>query len=1059
MHKLGTYLPPVAAFVLAVWLAHLHVLAVLDRERREAWAGAEAVCAAKAREAARLLDSLVRVTGVMGGLLALDIIDESRFPVSAGALLAAYPGVESVGIAPEGVLAFIHPRRGHEQAIGADLLREQGLTRGGAESARTHASVLSGPERMASGQDGFLARTPVYTGAAGGEAFWGFATAVMSVEALVNLSGLEALHRQGYLYRLEKAGGEDGFQPLAGTAAGGNAAEASLQMSGVRLRLLVEPMAGADSPGRHLWVYGFALAAGAAVGFWLHRTRARPLMLAAKADRKAAALKKSNACLSREVKARKLAADELQAAGRFARDMFENSPAVKLLVDPMALTVVDANPAAERFYGHTRQELSGKPIAEINASSPEEIGRAMARAVRGMGGPFAARHALASGEVRDVEIYSGPVRKSGKTLLHSTVVDVTGRGGTQARPCATLDAVMDGVDAAILLFDAEGRIRTASRGFAGMFETTPDAARGLSLLDLTHPGDREASRAMHAALKPGQTGSVAVRKRFLRANGESFWGQVTVTPLPEGQGAGSLAVITDLTALLEAQEAANAADAAKSRFLAAVNHEIRTPLNALMGLTELTLKEGVGKRQRTNLEKALDAGRTLLGVVQSLLDCSSLADGRVELVREPFRLEDVLDAVRERFGPPARAKGLRFRAAGEGLPGQALLGDAVRLEQVLANLTDNAVKFTANGEVAVAARSSPKERGQALVTFTVADTGPGLTPEEFGRLRQPFAQADASLSREHCGMGLGLFAASELVTLMGGELSARPTPGGGLTAAFSVVLPVVSEDRAQGLDDLMDMAELTRGLKVAAVLVVDDNPYGRDTASAMLSSAGMGVTLASSGPQALEAIGRERFDAVLLDLQMPGMDGFETFRAIRALEQGKDLPVIAFTGRVLNEDRRRCFEAGMNDYLEKPLSPAALFAALRQINPGGVRKGGEMATALNSAKALTLLLGNTALYARLLGGFTCEYGDAAARMRELVDEGRMSEGAILAHSIKGLAANLGGEILASAAFALEIALREGDAQKGRDLLPAFIASLEEFSALAGAKAAGLAGRQ
>lgn len=388
-----------------------------------------------------------------------------------------------------------------------------------------------------------------------------------------------------------------------------------------------------------------------------------------------------------------------------------------------------------------------------------------------------------------------------------------------------------------------------------------------------------------------------------------------------------------------------------------------------------------------------------------------------------------------------------------------VIGDALRLEQVLGNLLENALAFTSAGRVELSVQASqPGGTGRIEYEFRVTDTGIGMARESLEKLFKPFAQADAELSRTVGGIGLGLSIARRLVEAMGGRLEAESASGQGSSFHFAVDLPLADEAEQDAACPILESVdELARGLEGMRVLVVDDNDLGRHTALEMLRQARIDAMGAASGPTALAMLAEESFDVVLLDIQMPGMDGYATFKAIRDIPSCRDLPVIALTGHATDEDRLRALEAGMDDHLGKPLGSSSLFAALRQHRPRAVSLDADSLPVLNSAQALGLLMGNQTLYARLLAGFVREYEAAASSLAGLLAGGRTGEAEVLAHSVKGLAANLGGEQLAEAARVLEERLRAAGDSGREEALAAFSQALERFTVQARAEVARIGG--
>jgi signal transduction histidine kinase/ActR/RegA family two-component response regulator len=379
--------------------------------------------------------------------------------------------------------------------------------------------------------------------------------------------------------------------------------------------------------------------------------------------------------------------------------------------------------------------------------------------------------------------------------------------------------------------------------------------------------------------------------------------------------------------LRQAQAESEAANQAKSRFVAMVSHELRTPMNAVIGFTGLALRADSNARRLEYLQHIESASNTLLRLVNHVLDLSKIEAGKIQLQPRNFSLDSVTERLMVLVGSQASAKKLGIRTQCDPAVPAILRGDDQRLEQVLMNLLGNAVKFTETGEVTLDIRLQSRTAHEAMLEFVVRDTGIGLSDAQRARLFQPFVQADVSTARRFGGTGLGLAISRQLVELMGGRIEARAAPGGGsefrFTALFGIGdVPDRDQDRQLSTDH--------RGqLKGVRVLLAEDHPLNRKLIHELLDGSGAILDLAENGEQAIAATRSTRYDVLLMDVQMPVVDGLEATRAIRRLPGLEALPIIAMTANALDQDRAECLEAGMNDFLPKPIDAQHLYDKLR----------------------------------------------------------------------------------------------------------------------------------
>jgi hypothetical protein len=507
----------------------------------------------------------------------------------------------------------------------------------------------------------------------------------------------------------------------------------------------------------------------------------------------------------------------------------------------------------------------------------------------------------------------------------------------------------------VKLVDTEGRLVQMNPAGLGMIEASSlEQVAGLSIVDLVAPEDRQAFVDFHQRVINGQ--SCMLEFAIIGLNGARRTMESHAVPIQVAGEVAHLAVTRDITArkqsereldsyrnhleslvkartaeLHSAKDAAEAASRAKSTFLANMSHELRTPLNGITGMIRLARARMADEKGRDQLDKAKFAADHLLSVINDILDISKIEADRLVLETTDFRLAPVFDNIVSLLGEKAQAKGLELHThIPPDLLSQAFSGDPLRLGQVLINLAANAVKFTDHGSITIRVIARESSQDAALLRFEVIDTGIGFGPEDKARIFSAFEQADSSMTRKYGGTGLGLAISKRLVGLMGGKIDVDSTSGQGSNFWFEINLPksavtLADQDKAEVELHASQILRLHQGKRI---LLVEDEAVNLEVARGMLEHVGLTVDVANDGEQAVQRARRDDYALILMDIQMPVMNGISATRAILAESKNQQTPIIAMTANVFTEDRINCLDAGMKDYLAKPFHPDHLYQTL-----------------------------------------------------------------------------------------------------------------------------------
>jgi two-component system sensor histidine kinase/response regulator len=868
------------------------------------------------------------------------------------------------------------------------------------------------------------------------------------------------------------------------------------------------------------------------------------------------------------------------------------------------------NPAACRMVGYSSDEFEGKELhslihyAHEDGSPYPREDCPMQLSISGGTASHVDSEVLwrKDGTSFPVAYSSYPIHKDG-TVVGSVITfeDITDRrqaenalSESERRTRTILETAIEGV----LLVDNDAAILIANPALCGILGRTQEEIIGCHVFDFVDEENRLILDAELEKRKQGKSGAYEICLK--RSDGTNVPCLFNATPFLDEKGTkkGSFALVTDITArklaeeqVHRAKEIAEEATKAKSDFLANMSHEIRTPMNAVIGMAHLALQTELTPKQTDYLTKIQRSAHSLLGIINDILDFSKIEAGKLEMESVDFSLDEVLDNVSTVVGVKVHEKELEFLMdTSQDVP-LALVGDPLRLGQVLINLCNNAVKFTEEGEIVVSAKLVDRQDESVMLQFSVRDTGVGLTEEQKGKLFQAFSQADMSTTRKYGGTGLGLTISKRLVNLMGGEIWVESEAGKGSefiftakfglagkfsrkrlepsvdlrgmrvlvvddnassreilqslleTMSFEVTVAASAEEgiaelekeantrpyrlilmdwkmpgmdgikatelikslpslpqkpkviiaTAYGREEVMqrsdkagvdgfllkpvgqsvlfdsimiafgketqepeavaqvsgrDEEELQK-IRGAMVLLAEDNEINQQVAEEILQQAGLAVRIANNGREAVEMVKAGNFDAVLMDIQMPVMGGFEATQEIRKDERFKDLPIIAMTAHAMAGDREKSVEAGMNDHVTKPIDPNQLISVLTKwIKPGHWETSDGATDSSSESKksedvlppelpgisiesGLGRVAGNRHLYTKLLCKFKAGQENAVEQIKTALQMGDVETAARLAHTVKGVSGNLGADNLYQAAAELEKAIMEG---KNLDLI-------------------------
>jgi len=925
--------------------------------------------------------------------------------------------------------------------------------------------------------------------------------------------------------------------------------------------------------------------------------------------------------LIEDISDRKRAEQALQESEERIRSIMEAAP------DPMVVYDTEGklkylNIAFNRVFGWNLEELKEQKVDYVPIECLPETQKMIEKVRRGESiHGFETRRLTKSGKVLDISISTAVLRDSDGNLMGNvtTLRDISERKQVEEilrKEKEKFKILVEQSPLGVTLIGKDGRYQYINQRYVEMFGyTLDDVSTGQEWFKKAFPDPEYKKQIVSTWVNDQRELGVgeAVSRSFVVTCKDGSQKVIHFRPVTM-ETREQFVIYEDITerkqaeeALKEAKEAAEAANLAKSTFVANMSHELRTPMNAIIGMTHLALHTDLTPKQHDYLNKIKSSAHSLLVIINDILDFSKIEAGKLDMESVDFNLEDVLDNLRNLITVKAQENEeieVLFAMASE-VP-RLLVGDPLRLGQILINLANNAIKFTESGEIVVSTELVTQEEDRVTLKFSVSDTGVGLTRQQVTKLFQAFSQADTSTTRKYGGTGLGLTISKRLVDMMRGEIWVESEPGKGSTFmftatfgrgrkkekkrfrpspelqgmkvlvvddnptsreilqeilesfSFAVTLAASGEEGLAELENaseanpfdlvIMDYkmpgmdgieasnqikrhphlgkipaivmvtnygreeimqkaenvgldgflikpvspsvlfdgimqavgkdvpkrsraaqekareAEVLQYIRGARVLVVEDNEINQQVAHEILVGAGVNVSLVNHGQEAVEAVKENEYDAVLMDVQMPVMDGYEATRIIRSDPRFRELPIIAMTAHAMTGDREKSLEAGMNDHVTKPIDPDQLFTTLlkwvqpveRRYEPAPTEKPdadpdvdvdlSEDLPGIDMASGLTRVGGNQKLFLKLLAKFSLKHSQAVDEISQALADGDSSLGERLAHTVKGVSGNIGAKDVHMAAHGLEMAIKNGKMDDVDGLLDQLALTLEQVLA-------------
>jgi len=721
-----------------------------------------------------------------------------------------------------------------------------------------------------------------------------------------------------------------------------------------------------------------------------------------------------------EISSRKRYEKEIIESKKLFQTVFQNTAAAITVTDKNE-RLVAWNPFAEKMLGMNKADLFNLPVKNLYPLKEWRRLRSFRIRQKGMKSDIETQIYKKDGTVLDVSLSISILKNIDGKIVGSIGIirDITSQKMAEKKIKESenkIRIILDNSAAAIILTDEQERIVSWNKFTENLF--------GLKKNDFYFkPVSSLYPKEQWGKIRGDSTRQMEskhhLETKAIRKGGGVIDIDLSVNVLRDAKKKiiGTVSIMQDITKQKRAQEmliqaklAAEEANSAKSLFLANMSHEVRTPMNTIMGMIDLTLDTGLNGEQRENLNVAKDASINLLSLLNDILDLSRVEAGKIKLEDIEFHLPNVAKSVCKGMSVLANEKKLKLELNFHPEVPELIEGDPVRLRQILVNLINNAIKFTHKGKILVEIKVASRENNEVMLLFSVIDEGIGIPKNKQAKIFDVFAQADDSTTRRFGGTGLGLAISKRLAEMMGGRIWVESEECKGSNFSFTASYKVLKQVKSTVFitpehSEEISKEYLQRNLKSLDILLAEDNIVNQKIAVKICESQGWKVEAVENGQEVLDRIYKKSYDLILMDANMPVLDGLETTKIIRENEKntGKHIPIIALTARAMQEDRARCLESGMDDYVPKPIDRNHLYTTIANL----IKKDGKMSEeAIDLKEFLERVQDDKELLLELLDIFSADFQEKRKQMGEAVENKDFDQIKSISHSLKGASGNI-----------------------------------------------------